>query len=114
MWTIVVVETSKQIPENIEAVTEQWLGTVLGAEVSGHRLARIGEGVGLMGDIYRAELDYAEGPGAGPASVVVKLPSSHEENRAQGVALGMFAAEVTFYNELAPRIAVGMPARYRR
>ena len=62
-----------------------------------------------MGDIYRLALEYEEGADSGPASVVVKLPSSHEENRAQGVALGMFAAEVTFYNQLAPQVAVGMP-----
>jgi aminoglycoside/choline kinase family phosphotransferase len=65
-----------------------------------------------MGDIYRLTLDYKAGAQAGPGSVVVKLPSSHEENRAQGVALGMFVAEVTFYNQLAPRISVGMPDIY--
>ena len=38
-----------------------------------------------MGDIYRVELDYASNE-SGPPSVVVKLPSSFEENRQQGVA----------------------------
>lgn len=97
-----------EIPKQIEDVTDGWLSEVLDAEVAGHSLNRIGEGVGLMGDIYRVGLEYGSG-GAGPSSVVVKLPSSHEENKAQGVALGMFAAEVKFYNELAPAVSVGMP-----
>lgn len=69
---------------------------------------RIGEGVGIMGELYRVGLSYADG-GTGPESVVVKLPSRFEENRAQGVALGMFEAEVRFYDELAPEIPVGLP-----
>ena len=101
-----------EIPRSIEEVTDSWLSQVLEADVRGHQRERIGEGVGLMGDIFRVTLDYADGQPAGPASVVVKLPSSHEENRAQGVALGMFAAEVTFYNELAPKVSVGMPGIY--
>lgn len=98
-----------EIPRRIEDVTDGWLSQVLEQDVTGHRRERIGEGVGLMGDIFRLSLDYARGAAAGPESVVVKLPSSHEENRAQGVALGMFTAEVTFYNQLAPRVSVGMP-----
>jgi aminoglycoside/choline kinase family phosphotransferase len=50
--------------------------------------------------------------GSAPRSVVVKLPSSFEENRAQGVALGMFEAEVRFYSELAPAVAAGLPRIY--
>ncbi len=106
------MEMTVEIPKHIEAVTDGWLSQVLEAEVRDHERKRIGEGVGLMGDIYRLRLDYAEGQTAGPRSVVVKLPSSHEDNRAQGVALGMFAAEVTFYNQLAPRVSVGMPGIY--
>jgi hypothetical protein len=102
---------SVKIPKRIDDVTDGWLSEVLEAEVSAHQRERIGIGVGLMGDIYRLQLEYAGEPrvSAGPSSVVVKLPSSHEDNRAQGVALGMFAAEVKFYNELAPRVSVGMP-----
>ncbi|TNF86024.1 MAG: DUF1679 domain-containing protein [Gammaproteobacteria bacterium] len=98
-----------EIPKSIDEVTDGWLSEVLGVAVTGHRRERIGEGVGLLGDIFRLALDLADGDAAGPASVVVKLPSSHEENRAQGVALGMFAAEVKFYNELAPGVPAGMP-----
>ena len=100
------------IPKTIDDVTAEWLGEVLGAPVRDHQPKQIGQGVGLMGDIYRVTVDYAEPAPDLPPSVVVKLPSSFEENRAQGVALGMFEAEVRFYNSLGPKIAVGMPRVY--
>ena len=62
-----------------------------------------------MGDIYRVELNYASNETALPSSVVVKLPSSFEENRQQGIALGMFEAEVKFYDELGEATGTGLP-----
>lgn len=95
------------IPRAISDVTPQWLSAALGSTVTGIAVTQIGQGIGLMGDIYRVGL---QGESAGlPASVVVKLPSSFEENRQQGVALGMFEAEVRFYNELASLVDVGLP-----
>ena len=99
-----------QIPLTVADVTPDWLSDVLGVPVTARRLTRIGQGVGIMGDIYRAELESPDP--ATPASVVVKLPSSAEENRAQGVALGMFEAEVRFYRELAQEAPVGLPEVY--
>ena len=91
---------SSTIPTNISQVDEAWLSNALGKTVVAVQFTQIGQGVGIMGDIYRARLSYAKGE-KGPTSLVVKLPSSFEENRTQGVALGMFEAEVRFYNELA-------------
>ena len=100
------------IPKTIEEVTPAWLSEVLGCEVNGFELTQIGEGIGIMGEIYRVS-GLAGSDSALPDSVVVKLPSSFEENRNQGVALGMFEAEVRFYNELAPAVPVGLPEIYR-
>ena len=77
------------IPLTFNEVTPQWLGEVLDTYVVNFESQKIGEGVGLMGDIYRVELDYASNESGLPPSVVVKLPSSFEENRQQGVALGL-------------------------
>ena len=99
------------MPHLISSITEldsSWLSQVLGQPIDSFELTQIGQGVGIMGDIYRANLTYPN-TASGPASVVVKLPSSFEENRAQGVALGMFEAEVRFYNELAATTQVGIP-----
>jgi hypothetical protein len=99
------------IPLSINDVTDGWLSEVLGAKVSNIEIDQIGQGIGLMGDIFRVRIDYAESTMA-PTSVVVKLPSSAEENRIQGVQLGMFEAEIRFYKELAPKVSVGLPKIY--
>ena len=72
------------IPKSIDDVTINWLSDVLQTDVTGISRTQIGQGVGIMGDIFRLELDHST-PDS-PRSVVVKLPSSWEENRAQGVA----------------------------
>jgi len=96
------------IPASINDIDSQWLSHVIAAPVQRFEFTQIGQGVGIMGDIYRVNLHYA-GTSTGPASVVVKLPSSFEENRAQGIALGMFESEVRFYNELAQQANVAFP-----
>lgn len=96
------------IPGSISEVTTTWLSEVLKGDVQDMQIQQIGQGVGLMGDIFRVGLTGENVPG----SVVVKLPSSFEENRAQGVALGMFDAEIRFYSELGPKVSVGLPDIY--
>ncbi len=101
------------IPKTLGDVTNEWLSSILKAEVTQQPAVQIGQGIGLMGDIYRVALNYAGAtPADAPSSIVVKLPSSFEENREQGVALGMFEAEVRFYNEMAPEATVGLPEVY--
>ena len=78
------------IPKSINEVSINWLSEILEAEVVRAQPMQIGQGIGLMGDIFRVELQYREVTPGQPDSVVVKLPSSFEENRTQGVDLGMF------------------------
>ncbi|NKB98764.1 MAG: DUF1679 domain-containing protein [Pseudomonadales bacterium] len=101
------------IPLNIDDVDPEWMSNLLGHHVADLTVRQIGQGVGIMGDIYRVGLQYEKQAAEAPSSLVVKLPSSFEENRTQGVALGMFEAEVRFYNELADQVAVGLPKVYR-
>lgn len=109
-----------QIPPSIDAVTDSWLSSALhasgalptGSRVGRHNSTRIGQGSGLMGEIYRLALEFVGPSGSAPQSVVVKLPSAHEGSRAQGVALGMYDAEVRFYRELAPRPVAYLPTVY--
>ena len=108
------------IPSSIDSVTPEWLTGVLRdagslpreSRVQGRRVTQIGQGAGLMGEIFRVELDVEGDRGAMPPTVVVKLPATHEGSRAQGVALGMYEAEVRFYAELAPRTPSGLPVIY--
>ncbi len=97
------------IPANIKDVTPEFLSAIFDVEIDSIEANQIGQGIGLMGDIYRVGLSTSDPSQKVPESVVVKLPSSFEGNRAQGVALGMFDAEIRFYEELAPSIPVGIP-----
>jgi len=100
------------IPKTFGDVTPEWMSDVLSSDIASISSTRIGEGIGLMGDIYRVELAYKTNEGNSLDSVVVKLPSSFEENREQGVALGMFEAEVRFYAELGEKTGTGLPEIY--
>lgn len=105
--------TTLSIPQSIDDVSNEWLSNALDADVTQLNRTQIGQGVGLLGDIYRVGLEHPKTTGRDlPASVVVKLPSTAEENREQGVALGMFEAEVRFYKELAPQARVGLPQMF--
>lgn len=65
-----------------------------------------------MGEIFVAALTLSGAGDAAPTSVVVKLPAAAEENRQQGIALGMYEAEVRFYSELVEATGAGVPAIY--
>lgn len=104
------------IPCNTSDMSNAWLTEVLRASsairdaaVIGTRFEQVGAGVGLMGELHRATLTYDRPEADAPVSVVVKIASPFEANRAQGIALGMYEAEVRFYNELADRAAVRVP-----
>ncbi len=109
---------SLSIPPSIGDVTPQWLtgalhagGALTSGSVTELSTEQIGVGVGIMGELFRASVRYDK-PDAGPRSLVVKLPSPYEANRAQGVGLGMYEAEVRFYAELAALTAARSPRCY--
>lgn len=102
------------MPENVPVVspddlTTEWLTETVGAgRVESFTVARIG--TGQMSECYRIGLHYAgggrpgEGPGTGPASVVLKVAASDPMSRQTGQALGLYEREVRFYAEVAPRL----------
>lgn len=105
------------IPASPAAVTAEWMTQVLrlaGAlaptsSVSSISLEPLGEGVGMMGELARVRLAYDGEHDDAPSSVIVKSPSPHESNRAQGVDLGMYEAEVRFMRELDGSTSVRTP-----
>jgi hypothetical protein len=87
-----------------EDISPRWLAEVLGTGPIGSMgLAPIG--TGQMSLTYRATLEYQDPERAGPASVVIKLAADDETSRSTGVALGIYEAEIRFYQEIAPRVA---------
>jgi aminoglycoside/choline kinase family phosphotransferase len=73
--------------------------------------------VGLIGDVLQCRIRWAQGAAddtAGdtldlPRSVVIKLPSSNEGNRALALAMGYYDVEHHFYLELAPASGIRTP-----
>ena len=47
------------IPKTIDEVTVDWLSAVLNDTIESVEIAQIGQGVGLMGDIFRVTLQRA-------------------------------------------------------
>ncbi|MDO8361774.1 MAG: phosphotransferase [Actinomycetota bacterium] len=92
-----------------EAITSEWLGTVLGADVRITADERIGDG--LVGMNLRLALEVPANSGL-PASVIVKLPSPDPTSRATGVALRNYEREVKFYAEIAPTVDIRVARCY--
>lgn len=87
-----------------DQVSPAWLTEVLGTgPIDAVDLAPIG--TGQMSLTYRARLRHTDPERADPPTVVIKLAADDETSRSTGIALGIYEAEVRFYQELAPRIA---------
>ena len=107
----------QSIPHSISEVTTEWLGRALGADrygvmVTAMTADRVGEGVGIMSEAWRLALDYDQPAPELPRSVIVKLTSSHAENREHGTNLGLYDAEVRFYRDLAAGTSTRIPLCY--
>ena len=89
-----------------DALSADWLGTVLGTPVTGFSVAPLG--FGQMGDSFRIGLSYG-GPAGAPSSVVLKVAAADETSRATGLALRVFEVEVRFYQELVAQLAAPVP-----
>lgn len=95
-------------PRSIDEVTEGWLEAQLGAEIEGFQAEQIALGVGLLGYLYRLEID-----GDGPMSVVAKFPVQDEVTRNHvATPLGAYQCEVGYYRDLADAGPMGTAQVY--
>ena len=91
---------------NVAQLTAAWLSETLGGRVDA--VASTPVGTGQIGTCYRLVLD---GPDVGtrlPATVLAKLPAL--DPAARSMLAGAYPGEVRFYAELAPTVAIGVPA----
>ena len=95
------------IPRNPEDITPAWLGSVLGAEVTGLDVTAIG--TGQTGATYRVTATYAAGTelSSPPPSFAVKLPAGDDTVR-ERVALS-YRSEVEFYSRVSDHVAIPVP-----
>ena len=93
-------------------LTPEWLSGVIGSEVTGFSVDRIGDG--LVGMNLRLQPAYANGSAdhsaAQPGSLVVKLPSPDPISKMTGVALRNYEREVFFYRDLACTVDIRVAA----
>ena len=74
-------------------------------------LERIGEGVGVLTEIYRLAFTY--GPGeTGPKSLIAKFPTTHPDMRALSIGYNFYEREVVFYRDIAATIRTRTPICY--
>jgi aminoglycoside/choline kinase family phosphotransferase len=92
-----------------ELLTELMAEQTGGATVKSVRPEAVG--TGQMAICLRLELEYLV-PGAGPASVVAKLPSLDPASREAARALRCYEIEVNFYRELHSQVNVCTPTIY--
>ena len=102
------------IPEDGGSLDLDWVRQALAAGArlappAGIRVEEVGVGAGVMGQVMRCHLDYAEANESVPASIIVKLPSVNAKNRRLGRRLALYRREYDFYRSLASRIPVSTP-----
>lgn len=96
---------SPEVPlvSEVEDLTPAWLSLALGARVDDARPTRVG--TGQIGTCYRLHLT---GDDALPRTVLAKLPAV--DPAARELLANPYRTEVRFYRDLAPTLAVRVPA----
>ena len=103
-----------QFPTQPADVSPEWLterllaaGAIADAAVTAVRWEPIG--TGQVGDSARFHLSY-DRAGAGPPTVAGKFPAADAMSRGTAAAFGLYAKEVGFYRQLAPRLDIRVPS----
>lgn len=90
------------VPTLVEELTPAWLSGVLGGSVTAVRSEPVG--TGQIGTCHRLHL---EGGGV-PTTVLAKLPAV--DPAARDLLAGAYRGEVRFYGDIAPTVAIRVPA----
>jgi hypothetical protein len=97
-------------------ISNEWVQGVLRASgdldantsVTGLNVERIGEGVGILSELYRISPTYS-GATSAPKSVVVKFPTQDPGQRFTADALVLYIRELVFYRDIAPGAPFATP-----
>ena len=108
------------LPAGPQELTADWLTAALretdtigsGVSVESFDTETIAEGVGLLGQLARVTLRYANGSGDEPQTLIAKFPAVMQENRDLANALRFYDREVRFYEQIADEVELRTPKRY--
>ena len=95
-------------PTTVEQLTNDWLSESIGTTVSAFTVARLGEGVGVLGLVTRVHLESE----SGPETLIAKFPSLSADNRVVADTYDMYGREYRFYTQIAPTVPLRAPACY--
>lgn len=101
------------LPNSIEPpwLTERLRAAGLIGEAAVTTLSWEPVGTGNVGDSVRFALSY-DRDGPWPGTIVGKFPASDETSRTTAAAFGVYAKEVKFYRDVAPRLNARVPQTY--
>ncbi len=102
------------IPAQVSDISTDWLNEVLDGRtgtITGFTATRLGEGVGILGELARLDFSYADGH-SGPATMIAKCQSEAPENRFLAQVMGFYLREVNFYREVAGSLDIRVPEAY--
>ncbi|MDQ1508316.1 MAG: hypothetical protein QOG50_160 [Actinomycetota bacterium] len=94
------------IPRTVDDLTPQWCSEALGREITTVTPTPLGVGIGLVGQLFRLELDGPDGA----STIVAKMAAPTDEGRFVATVLNMYGREARFYEQLSPRTTIGHPA----
>ncbi len=99
------------IPRTIDDITPEWLSHAFGRDVRALRSEPVGVGVGLVGNLFRLQLDTEDSNDL-PATIIAKLAAPTDEGRFVATVLNMYGRELGFYRELSSQTPIAHPACY--
>ena len=94
------------IPRTVDDLTPEWCSYALGRAITKVTPTPIGVGIGLVGQLFRLELDGPDGA----QTIIAKMAAPAAESRFVATVLNMYGREAKFYEQLSPRTPIGHPA----
>lgn len=105
-----------EIPGSATEITAEWIADALerggiapGSTVRSFECEPVVEGTSFTSDVQRLRIEYEPAGPAGPETLIAKLPSRNEQNRAVASLFRLYEREVFFYNDLAGRSPLRTP-----
>ena len=105
-----------KIPLTADRIDAAWLNQAFDgsvATITNVRAERLGEGVGLLGEVTRLHLSYAaNSSGPQPPSMIAKCQAAAPGNVFMSQAMGFYERESAFYKQFSQSINLRVPYCY--